>query len=102
MMLHNGPISWPPEQEGDHAIAACIYASDLDRPLGTRSKHIDTCVYRLRDLVRDKVLSLVKIVTGEQMADGLTRPRLCLPRCSRLCSAVGFRAQSVYADPCGL
>ena len=53
--------------------AACIHSSDPDRPLGARSKHIDTRVYRLRDLVRDKVLSLVKVATGEQMADGLTK-----------------------------
>jgi hypothetical protein len=39
----------------------------------SRSKHIDTRVYRLRDLVKDKVLKLAKIGTGEQMADGLTK-----------------------------
>ena len=38
-----------------------------------RSKHIDTRMYRLRDLVRDKVLKLVKIETQGQMADGLTK-----------------------------
>ena len=37
------------------------------------SKHTDTRVYRLRDLVRDKVLKLVKIETQGQMADGLTK-----------------------------
>mmetsp|Transcript_18378 Transcript_18378/g.45110 ORF Transcript_18378/g.45110 Transcript_18378/m.45110 type:complete len:134 (+) Transcript_18378:588-989(+) len=53
--------------------AACIFSSDPERPMTSRSKHIDTRVYRLRDLVRDKVLKLVKIGTGEQMADGLTK-----------------------------
>jgi hypothetical protein len=51
----------------------CIHSSDPDRPLGARSKHIDTRVYRRRDLVRDKMLSLVNVGTGEQMADGLTK-----------------------------
>ena len=53
--------------------AACIYSSYPDRPMSVRSKHIDTRVYRLRDLVRDKVLMLVKIETQGQMADGLTK-----------------------------
>ena len=53
--------------------AACIHASDPDRPMNARSKHIDTRVYRLRDLVRDGVLRLVKVATGDQMADGLTK-----------------------------
>ena len=53
--------------------AACIYSSDPDRPMSSRSKHIDTRVYRLRDLVRDGVLKLVKVGTGEQMADGMTK-----------------------------
>ena len=43
--------------------AACIYSSDPDRPMNAHSKHIDTLVYRLRDLVRD----------GDQMVDGLTK-----------------------------
>ena len=53
--------------------AACIYSSDPDRPMSNRSKHIDTRVYRLRDLVRDGVLQLVKVESGGQMADGLTK-----------------------------
>ena len=53
--------------------AACIFASDPDRPMNARSKHIDTRIYRLRDLVRDGVLLLVKIATGDQLADGLTK-----------------------------
>jgi len=53
--------------------AACIYSSDPDRPVSSRSKHINTHVYRLRDLVRDGVLKLFKIETSEQMADGLTK-----------------------------
>jgi len=53
--------------------SACIYACDPERPMNARSKHIDTRVYRLRDLVRDGVLQLVKIDTSQQMADGLTK-----------------------------
>jgi len=53
--------------------AACIYSSDPDRPMSSRSKHIDKRVYCPRDLVRDGVLKLVKIETSQQMADGLTK-----------------------------
>lgn len=61
--------------------AACIYSSDPDRPMNSRSKHIDTRVFKLRELVGDKVLQLVKISSGEQLADNLTKG---LPECSVL------------------
>jgi hypothetical protein len=53
--------------------AACIYSSDPDRPMNNRSRHIDTRVYRLRQLVGGKVLQLVKIATGDQLADLMTK-----------------------------
>ena len=52
---------------------ACIYASDKSKPMNARSRHIDRRVYKLRDLTEDKIIKLVKISTGEQMADCLTK-----------------------------
>ena len=53
--------------------AACIFASDKSKPMSPRSRHIDTRVFKLRDLTNDLVIRLVKIATGEQMADCLTK-----------------------------
>ena len=53
--------------------AATIYSSDPERPMSQRSKHIDTRVYRLRDLVRDDILILDKVESHHQMADVLTK-----------------------------
>ena len=53
--------------------AACIYASEPGRPMSARSRHIDTRVFRLRELVEGKVLKLIKIATGDQIADCLTK-----------------------------
>ena len=52
---------------------ACIIAGDKSKPMSPRSRHIDTRVYKLRDLTNDLVLRLVKIATGEQMANRLTK-----------------------------
>jgi Reverse transcriptase (RNA-dependent DNA polymerase) len=53
--------------------AAVLFASDKSKPMSTRSRHIDTRVFRLRDLTSEGVLKLVKIATGEQMADCMTK-----------------------------
>ena len=53
--------------------AACIYSSDKNRPMSARSRHIDTRVYKLRDLTNDGIVRLVKIATDSQMADCLTK-----------------------------
>ena len=53
---------------------ACIYASDSDRDLSNRSKHIDTRVYSLRQLVEEGEVELYKIDTQEQVANNLTKP----------------------------
>ena len=41
--------------------AACIFASDKSKPISPRSRHIDTRVFRLRDLTADGIIKLVKI-----------------------------------------
>ena len=38
-----------------------------------RAKHIDVRVFKLRELVRDGVLVLTKVVTDQQVADILTK-----------------------------
>jgi hypothetical protein len=53
--------------------AACIYSSDKSRPMSARSRHIDTRVFKLRDLTSEGIIKLVKIATDEQMADCLTK-----------------------------
>ena len=53
---------------------ACIHASQNDRGIHGRAKHIDTRVHRLRQLVDDGEVELVKIDTTEQVADNFTKP----------------------------
>mmetsp|Transcript_61002 Transcript_61002/g.150135 ORF Transcript_61002/g.150135 Transcript_61002/m.150135 type:complete len:94 (-) Transcript_61002:59-340(-) len=53
--------------------ASTVYSSNPDRPMRLRRRHIDTRIHRLSDLVRDKVLQLVKIATGTQLSDGLSK-----------------------------
>ena len=38
-----------------------------------KARHIDTRVYHLRELCRDGVMELVKVSSGEQAADSLTK-----------------------------
>ena len=51
---------------------ACIYLSK-NSIMYHKSKHIDTRVYHLRDLCPSGILQLLKVSTGEQVADTLTK-----------------------------
>jgi hypothetical protein len=53
--------------------ASCIYSSLKDKPMMSRSKHIDTRVWKLREYVQREILKLVKVGTVDQMADFLTK-----------------------------
>jgi len=53
---------------------ACIYALQCNRGVHGRAKHIDVRVRRLRQLVNDKEMELIKIDTSEQVADNFTKP----------------------------
>ena len=54
--------------------AACIHtAMSPDKGLGPRSKHIDTRVFRLKQLVTEKVLELIKVSSAMNVADCLTK-----------------------------
>ena len=59
---------------GDRLTNLVARTSDKSKPMSQRSKHIDTRVYKLRDLTAEKIIKLVKIPTGEQFADCLTKP----------------------------
>jgi len=51
---------------------ACIYLS-RNAVMHNKSKHIDVRVYHLRDLVKAGIMQLVKVSTGEQVADAFTK-----------------------------
>ncbi len=74
---------------------ACIYASSSDRDLTNRSKHIDTQVFRLRQLVEEGEVKLVKIDTHDQVADNLTKPlsRQSLEMSRHVTSGLAFAQQ---------
>jgi hypothetical protein len=41
---------------------ACIYtAANYNKPMAPRSKHVDTWIFKLREFVAERVLTLVKI-----------------------------------------
>ncbi len=42
--------------------------------MNPRSKHIDTRIFKLKEFVRDGIMTLYKIATEEQVADNLTKP----------------------------
>jgi hypothetical protein len=50
----------------------CIYLS-RNAVMHNKSKHIDVRVYHLRDLVKAGIMQLVKVSTGEQVADAFTK-----------------------------
>ena len=50
----------------------CIYLSQ-NAVMHNKSKHIDVQVYHLRDLVKAGIMQLVKVSTGEQVADAFTK-----------------------------
>ena len=52
--------------------AACIFMAHGVGAL-KRAKHIDVRVFKLRELVRDGVLVLTKVMTDYQVADILTK-----------------------------
>ena len=54
--------------------AACIYSSQDNKPMNPRSKHIDIRVFKLKELVKDGIMLLVKIESEKQVADNLTKP----------------------------
>ena len=51
---------------------ATVHISNRDGAM-KRLKHIDTRVHKLRELVREGVIKLVKIATANQVADALTK-----------------------------
>jgi hypothetical protein len=53
--------------------AACIHSAMNDKGLGPRSKHIDTRVFKLRQLVEEKILELHKVSSAGNVADCLTK-----------------------------
>ena len=57
--------------------AACIHSSKDNKQFGPRSKHIDVRVFKLREFVADKILTLEKVCTSANVADCLTK---ALPR----------------------
>jgi hypothetical protein len=54
--------------------AACIYSSMDSKPMNPRSKHIDTRVFKLKEFVKDGILTLVKVESERQVADNMTKP----------------------------
>jgi len=52
---------------------ATIYMACGDNALFKRAKHIDTRVWRLREMVKTGILSLCKILTTFQIADVVTK-----------------------------
>jgi hypothetical protein len=53
---------------------ACIYSSEVDRPMNPCSKHIETRVFKLKEFVSEGTLKLVKVASVRQVADNLTKP----------------------------
>ena len=51
---------------------ACIHMSESSA-MFHKGKHIDVCVYRLREFVADKIMKLYYINTSSQVADTLTK-----------------------------
>jgi hypothetical protein len=54
--------------------AACIYSSMDNKPMNPRSKHIDIRVFKLKEFVKDGIMTLVKVESEKQVADNLTKP----------------------------
>jgi hypothetical protein len=54
--------------------AACIYSSMDSKPMNPRSKHIDTRIFKLKEFVKDGIMTLVKVESERQVADNLTKP----------------------------
>ena len=58
--------------------AACIYtATNHNKPMAPRSKHIDTQIFNLREFIEEGVLTLVKIESHCNVADCLTKVLPC-------------------------
>jgi hypothetical protein len=53
--------------------AACIHSSNETKAFGPRSKHIDVCMFKLREFVQDKILVLEKVHTAGNVANCLTK-----------------------------
>jgi hypothetical protein len=53
--------------------AACIYSSMDNKPMNPRSKHIDIWVFKLKEFVKDCIMTLVKVESEKQVADNLTK-----------------------------
>ena len=54
--------------------AACIISSKTNQPMQPRSKHIDVRIFKLKEFVQDKVLTLEKVASIDNIADCLTKP----------------------------
>jgi len=52
---------------------ACIYMCNGPHGLFKRAKHIDTRVWRLREMVKTGIIELRKIATTLQIADVFTK-----------------------------
>jgi hypothetical protein len=45
-----------------------------NKPMNPRSKHIDIRVFKLKEFVKDGIMTLVKVESEKQVADNLTKP----------------------------
>ena len=57
--------------------AACIHSANSKEQFGQRSRHIDTRIFKLREFVEEKTLTLEKVCSAGNVADCLTKS---LPR----------------------
>ena len=77
--------------------AACIYSSMDNKPMNPRSKHIDIRVFKLKEFVKDGIMTLAKIESDKQVADNLTKP---LPKVGvRLARGIMSGAEAVRLLP---
>jgi hypothetical protein len=58
----------------------CTYSSEADSPMNLCSKHINTCIFKLKDFVQEGTLKRIKIESGRQtqIKDNLTKPLHCV------------------------
>ncbi len=53
--------------------AVCIYSSMDNKPMNQRNKHINIRVFKLKEFVKDGIMTLVKVELEKQVADNLTK-----------------------------
>ena len=54
--------------------AACIYSSMDAELMNSRSKHINTRIFKPKEFVKDQIMVLAKIASEAQAADNLSKP----------------------------